>query len=142
MSKTIHYLIAGQAVCGLPGLPQHWPEDHLWAGEWEHVTCQTCLIAKPKPEVKLDKTIAEADLSKPLPQNKPRAPTQARKEPCYADDDKMPFGKHRGEQLCDVPATYLHWLWTQRPISDKSLENYIYNNIDALRKEHPDGIWT
>lgn len=135
--KTIHYLSTGHASCGLEGLPQDWPEDHLWAGEWEHVTCQGCLSTKP-----IQANDLLVDLSKPLPKEKPRQSNEARKEPCYTDTDTMPFGKYKNEQLSDVPAGYFHWLWQQRPISDKYLENYIYNNIDALRKEHPDGIWT
>ena len=27
------------------------------------------------------------------------------------DTDPMPFGKHKGEMMQDVPASYLHWLW-------------------------------
>lgn len=60
----------------------------------------------------------------------------------YTDLDLMNFGKYKNERLQDVPASYLHWLWTQRPISDKRLEAYIRNNLDALKKEHPDGIWS
>jgi uncharacterized protein (DUF3820 family) len=54
----------------------------------------------------------------------------------------MPFGKHKGMPMEDVPAVYLHWLWTRRPLSHTKLENYIHNNIPHLRLEHPDGIWT
>lgn len=60
----------------------------------------------------------------------------------YKDDDVMPFGKHKGERLEDVPASYLHWLWGQKPLSDKRLEGYIRENIPALKQEFPDGIWT
>ena len=59
----------------------------------------------------------------------------------YCDTDLMPFGKHAGERLQDVPASYLHYLWTKRPISDARLEHYIKNNITALKEEYPDGIW-
>lgn len=61
--------------------------------------------------------------------------------PAYDDTDLMQFGKYVNERLQDVPASYLHWLWSCRPIHDKKLENYIYNNLDALKQEHPDGIW-
>jgi uncharacterized protein (DUF3820 family) len=60
----------------------------------------------------------------------------------YEDLDLMPFGKHRGERLQDVPASYFHWLWQQRPLSDIKLEQYIQNNLPALKIEHPDGIWS
>lgn len=59
----------------------------------------------------------------------------------YNDDDLMPFGKYKNERLQDVPASYLHWLWSNKPISDKKLEEYIRANISALKQECPDGIW-
>ena len=67
------------------------------------------------------------------------------------DLDKMPSlskykpsGEHQGKPMQDVPASYLHFLWTefgkehdkQCPVAD-----YIRRNIGALAKEHPDGIW-
>ena len=63
------------------------------------------------------------------------------------DTDPMPFGKHRGTPMQDVPATYLHWLWTNErdPMRAKAktdpVADYIERNITALAKEHPDGIW-
>ncbi len=60
----------------------------------------------------------------------------------YTDDTLMPFGKHKGVPLCRLSASYLHWLWTQKPLSDKKLQDYIEDNISALKLEHPDGIWT
>lgn len=59
----------------------------------------------------------------------------------YNDDTPMPFGKHKGELLQDIPASYLHWLWTQKPLNDRRLEDYIKRNIFALKQEYPDGIW-
>jgi len=55
----------------------------------------------------------------------------------------MPFGKHKGEPMQDVPASYLHWLWSNGKQSDKScpVAAYIRENINALKQEHPDGIW-
>lgn len=60
----------------------------------------------------------------------------------YNDLTLMPFGKYKGEPLQDVPASYLHYLWTQKPLSDVRLEQYIKKNISALKKEYPDGIWS
>lgn len=63
------------------------------------------------------------------------------------DTDAMPFGKHRGELMQDVPASYFHWLWTndRDPMSLKAsfdpVANYIHRNLTALKQEHPDGIW-
>lgn len=58
----------------------------------------------------------------------------------YDDTDPMPFGKHKGEPMQDVPASYLLWLWDQRPIRDKRLELYIENNMRALKQECPDRV--
>jgi hypothetical protein len=59
------------------------------------------------------------------------------------DLSKMPFGKYRGQPMQDVPASYLHWLWSQGKEHDKQcpVAKYIRQNIPALQKEYPDGIW-
>lgn len=59
------------------------------------------------------------------------------------DLDPMPFGKHKGVPMQDVPARYLHWLWTNGLDKDHRSEvgKYIHKNLDALKQEHPDGIW-
>ncbi len=56
----------------------------------------------------------------------------------------MPFGKHKGEPLQDVPASYFHWLWTEADYNIKvsdPLHHYIKKNLSALKQEHFDGIW-
>ena len=60
------------------------------------------------------------------------------------DLDMMPFGKHKGESMQDVPASYLHYLWTHGLKEDKrnAVAVYIRNNIEALKQEHLDGIWS
>ena len=64
------------------------------------------------------------------------------------DSDPMPFGKHKGEPMENVPASYLHWLWTNErdPMSRKvrvdRVADYIHRNMHILKIEHPDGIWT
>ena len=59
------------------------------------------------------------------------------------DTDPMPFGKHKGKPMQDVPAAYLHWLWNNVAKSDQqsNVADYIRKNLDALKKEYPDGIW-
>ena len=63
------------------------------------------------------------------------------------DEDQMPFGRYKGTRMQDVPASYLHWLWTNekdpmsRKVKTDSIADYIWRNIGALKKEHPDGIW-
>lgn len=60
------------------------------------------------------------------------------------DTDKMPFGMHRGVPMQDVPAGYFHWLWTDGKKHDKTcpVADYIRRNLDSLKKEYPDGIWS
>jgi hypothetical protein len=59
------------------------------------------------------------------------------------DTDKMPFGKYKGEEMQDVPAIYLHWLWTNGKEHDKQcpVADYIRRNLTALQQEYTDGIW-
>jgi hypothetical protein len=59
------------------------------------------------------------------------------------DTDKMPFGKYKGEDMQDVPAIYLHWLWTNGKDHDKQcpVADYIRRNLTALQQEYTDGIW-
>ena len=59
------------------------------------------------------------------------------------DTDEMPFGKYKGEQMQDVPASYLHWLWTNGKDKDTRclVADYIRRNKDVLAQEYPDGIW-
>jgi hypothetical protein len=61
------------------------------------------------------------------------------------DLDAMPFGKHKGIPMRDVPASYFHYLWTngmKNETKTSDVADYIQRNIEALKKEHPDGIWT
>lgn len=54
----------------------------------------------------------------------------------YNDETIMPFGKHKGKHLSDVPASYLLWLYEQnkyKPMT--SLQEYIHKNLDVLEKE-------
>lgn len=61
-----------------------------------------------------------------------------------SDLDPMPFGKHKGVPMQDVPASYLHWLWSNGMKEDKvsPVADYIRRNIPALKKEIPDAIWS
>ena len=60
------------------------------------------------------------------------------------DTDPMPFGKYRDQLMQDVPASYLHWLWQDGKKNDKlcPVADYIRRNLSALKKEHPDGLWS
>lgn len=55
----------------------------------------------------------------------------------------MPFGKHKGEPMQDVPASYLHYIWQNGLKDDKrsNVADYIRRNLNALKREYPNGIW-
>lgn len=58
------------------------------------------------------------------------------------DTDIMPFGKHKGLRLEQVPPDYLLWLWdngvwAQR---DHVLHSYIRDSMSALEQDAPDVI--
>jgi hypothetical protein len=59
------------------------------------------------------------------------------------DTDLMPFGKHIGVPMQDVPASYLHWLWVNGKEHDKQcpVADYIRRRRAALEQEYPNGIW-
>ncbi len=79
------------------------------------------------------------------------------RQPAFEDTDKMPFGCHKDKPLQDVPVGYLHWLWCNglnvescsmpsgvlfdRAPGRLRVANYIWNSLDALKKDYPDGIW-
>jgi len=121
LDNSTHMLVDGKAMCGNEMASIGVYQD------WSKVTCSKCRALN-------------RDISKPPPQAAVPEPCE-KKEPCYEDDDSMPFGKYRLYKMKDVPASYLHWLWSQRPLGNKKVENYIANNIEALKKEHKDGIW-
>lgn len=57
------------------------------------------------------------------------------------DDSEMPFGKHKGEKLGDVPASYLLWLWDSGAYQPSHrLHSYIKESLSALETECPDYI--
>jgi Putative quorum-sensing-regulated virulence factor len=55
----------------------------------------------------------------------------------------MPFGKHKGKPMQDVPASYLHFLWSSgfKDNYDSNVADYIRRNLNALKQEYGDGVW-
>jgi len=51
------------------------------------------------------------------------------------DTDKMTFGKYSGIPMQDVPASYLHWLWTNGKENDRicPVADYIRRNLNVLQ---------
>ena len=56
--------------------------------------------------------------------------------PTFDDNYLMPFGKYKGQKLCNVPAGYLLWLNDQAwSFKDGPLKRYILDNMDILKQE-------
>jgi hypothetical protein len=55
------------------------------------------------------------------------------------DQTTMPWGKHKGEKLANIPAAYLIWLYENAGIAgqyhNKWLADYIKDNMDILKAE-------
>lgn len=51
------------------------------------------------------------------------------------DNDKMPFGMHKGKAMIEVPAQYLLYIYNNGMCSDSRVRTYIESNLDALKKE-------
>ena len=51
------------------------------------------------------------------------------------DKSLMPFGKHQGKPMIEVPASYLLWLHDNAKDLRDPLKSYIKENIDVLRAE-------
>lgn len=55
------------------------------------------------------------------------------------DEDPMPFGKHKGQRMADVPASYFAWLKDQN-CQHPGVRGYIENSWSAILSELPDRI--
>jgi hypothetical protein len=58
------------------------------------------------------------------------------------DTELMPFGKYKGKEMAEVPASYLMWFRDNVPVSsgNKPIHDYIDENIDVLIKEQKEQI--
>jgi len=52
----------------------------------------------------------------------------------HLEDIIMPFGKYKGEQLLDIPASYLEWIYDNLELNG-DLEQAVSDAIDILRGE-------
>jgi uncharacterized protein (DUF3820 family) len=50
------------------------------------------------------------------------------------DNSIMPYGKHKGEKMANVPASYLLWLYENDKCSG-DIKRYIIENKSDLEKE-------
>lgn len=64
------------------------------------------------------------------------APPVTPKKHASLGDYQMPFGKHKGERLDDVPANYLEWLADQDWLSKwPKVQEYIEKESLAIKQE-------
>lgn len=56
------------------------------------------------------------------------------KSKMITDNDPMPYGKHKGEKMINVPAHYLIWLLENDKCSG-DVKKYIEENKDVLKTE-------
>ena len=78
--------------------------------------------------------------------------TNEKRFPAFTDTDPMPFGKHKGVPLQDVPPSYLEWMWNELqangyhkasvgPVLPEKIDpkiklaNYIWNSKEAIEME-------
>lgn len=50
------------------------------------------------------------------------------------DKSPMPYGKHKGVEMANVPASYLIWLYENDKCTD-DVREYIEDNMDVLKIE-------
>lgn len=61
----------------------------------------------------------------------------------FTDETPMPFGKHKGEMMKNVPASYLLFIWDEGPgfwQKPGAIHDYIAKRMKGLLREHPDHI--
>ena len=49
------------------------------------------------------------------------------------------FGKHKGMELEDVPASYLLYLYEKEIVKGGDIYDYIVKNMDGIKKQIEDG---
>jgi uncharacterized protein (DUF3820 family) len=52
----------------------------------------------------------------------------------FEDQSIMPFGKHKGKRMINIPAFYLLWLYNEG-CGHNGVRKYIIDNLAALQKE-------
>ena len=49
------------------------------------------------------------------------------------------FGKYKGMELDDIPASYLLWLYEKEIVKSGAIYDYIVKNMDGIKKQIEDG---
>ena len=50
------------------------------------------------------------------------------------DESIMPFGKHKGKKMADVPGDYLIWIYENDKCTG-AVKNYIEDNLEVIKVE-------
>ena len=51
------------------------------------------------------------------------------------DGDLMPFGKHKGDKMIDIPAKYLLYMYENSMISNSRVLVYVKENLDVIKEQ-------
>ncbi|MCK5614199.1 DUF3820 family protein [Candidatus Pacearchaeota archaeon] len=51
------------------------------------------------------------------------------------DNSPMPWGKHKGKLMANIPAHYFIFLWDNKMCGKGPVRLYISDNLDDLRKK-------
>lgn len=67
-------------------------------------------------------------------------PREIKQLPPLGDEDKMPFGKHKGEKLVNIPGKYLLYIY-ESGISDSNerVKAYIKENLEVIKQQAKEG---
>lgn len=52
----------------------------------------------------------------------------------FDDNSLMPWGKHEGEKMANVPASYLLWIYDNNKCHGE-VKSYIVKNLELLKNE-------
>lgn len=121
----------------LSRVPANLPKEVRFCQTTEELSQKIPYQEKPKPAIAVPR---EA----PLPAGE------------LEDGSPMPFGKHQGAEMADVPADYLHYLWIgcestggvglrqklQLNNNSGKVARYIHRYLGALKQECRDKIWS
>ena len=51
------------------------------------------------------------------------------------DNSIMPWGKHKGDKMINVPASYLLWLYENDKCGFGDVFHYIKDNLDVIKQQ-------
>lgn len=54
------------------------------------------------------------------------------------DESKMPYGKHKGKAMANVPAYHLLWLYNNGKCNG-AVKEYIIDNMEVLKQQNNGG---